>query len=70
MTDLKECVSGRVTFQYYRDGELWYECDNGFRFPVPATDTGSATFLREDKGILFMRWIRKWIEEMSYDGEA
>jgi hypothetical protein len=67
MTDIKECVSGKVRFQYYRDNELWYECDNGFRFPVPINDTAGAVFLNEDKGILFMRWIRKWAEELNYD---
>lgn len=65
--NVKECVKGKVTFQYYRDGELWYECENGFKFPVPVTDTGGAVFLREDKGILFMRWIRKWIAELHDD---
>jgi hypothetical protein len=33
---LKELVKGkRVRFKFYRDGELWYETDDGFEFPVP-----------------------------------
>jgi hypothetical protein len=66
MTDkvtLKDCVKGRVHFQYFRDGKLWYKCDNGFMFGVPTNDAGGATFLPEDKGILFMRWIRPAVEE-------
>lgn len=57
-----------VFFQYYRDGSLWYTFtyaeDNPariveFLFPVPISDTGTATFNQMDKAILFMRWIRK-----------
>jgi hypothetical protein len=48
-----------VTFSYYRDGSLWYITDLGFLFPVPIDDIGNATFLATDKGILFMRYIRK-----------
>ena len=55
----------KVHFQYYRDMELWYTTDSGFLFPVPIRDTGTATFLKEDKAILFMRYIRKYKEEMD-----
>jgi len=58
-TFLKECVKGKVTFQYYRKGFLYYSCDNGFNFPVPTDDCGDASFNREDKAMLFMRYIRK-----------
>ena len=33
-----------------------------FEFPVPISDTAGARFLRSDKGIFFMRWIRKHID--------
>lgn len=55
----------KVTFSFYRSGELWYETTNGFLFPVPITDTGDATFLKEDKAILFMRYIRKYKDELD-----
>jgi hypothetical protein len=55
----------KVNFQYYRDNELWYKTTNGFLFPVPLSDTGTATFLNEDKAILFMRYIRKYKEELE-----
>jgi len=61
MTTLTEKVKGKVTFLYYSDKELWYTTDCGFKFPVPINDTGTATFNAQDKGILFMRWIRKHI---------
>ena len=57
----------QVHFQYYRDNELWYENDSGFLFPVPISDIGNATFSRDDKAILFMRYIRKYKEEMEQE---
>lgn len=73
---LKERVKGRVQFVYFRDGTLWYTCDDGWEFPVAVEDTTNAqgacpTFKAEDKGIVFMRWIRKQMEvEASYQAEA
>lgn len=52
-------VRGKVIFQYYRAGNLWYKTETDVLFPVPISDVGDATFLAEDKGIMFMRYIRK-----------
>lgn len=62
--DIKDHVSGgkKVKFLYYRQQELWYETELGYRFPVPVSDTGEATFLPEDRAMLFMRYIRKQME--------
>jgi hypothetical protein len=60
--NVKEHIKGQVRFQYYRDGSLYYKTEfTDLTFPVPITDVGNATFLAEDKGILFMRWIRKFL---------
>ena len=61
MRTLKEMIinNQKVRFCYYRDSQLWYETECGFRFPVPIGDAGTATFLSEDRAILFMRYIRK-----------
>ena len=59
---IKNYVTGKVKFLYYRKGELYYQCENGFIFPVPIDDTGDASFNSEDKAILFMRWIRKSLD--------
>ena len=33
---LKEIVKDKkVRFKFYKDGELWYETDDGFDFPSP-----------------------------------
>lgn len=37
----------------------------GFSFPVPITDCGDATFLVEDKALLFMRYIRKHLADLQ-----
>ena len=60
----------QVHFQYYRDNELWYKTDSGFLFPVPISDIGNATFLRDDKAIMLMRYIRKYHEEMAAEEGA
>jgi hypothetical protein len=61
MRTLKEMIinNQKVRFSFYRDGQLWYETECGFRFPVPIAEAGTATFLAEDRAILFMRYIRK-----------
>jgi len=51
----------QVNFKYYRDGDLWYATESGFEFPVPINDIGTATFKAQDKALLFMRYIRKYI---------
>jgi len=64
---LKEMVqhNQKVTFRFYRDGQLWYATECGFEFPVPISDAGTATFLAEDKAILFMRYIRRYREYLE-----
>ena len=52
----------KVHFQFYRDGQLWYATECGFEFPVPISEAGTATFLAEDRAILFMRYIRRHID--------
>lgn len=52
----------KVRFAYYRDNEFWYEHESGFRFPVPIKDSVGVTLNAEDRAILFMRWMRNYIE--------
>jgi hypothetical protein len=60
---LKERVAGKVKFVRFvntdKKQELIYICVDGFEFPVPFGDTSGAEFQAEDKGMFFMRWIRK-----------
>jgi len=52
----------KVRFAFYCDSNLWYRTECGFEFPVPIDDVGTATFLAEDKALLFMRYIRKHLK--------
>ena len=67
MNSIKDMVRDRkkVKFSFYRDKELWYVTENGFEFPVPIDEVGNATFLAEDKAILFMRYIRLHLEMIA-----
>lgn len=66
MNNLKDMVKNKkVKFSFYRSNELWYKTECGFEFPVPISDIGNAVFLAEDKALLFMRYIRKYMEEIE-----
>jgi hypothetical protein len=60
---VKDHVRGKSRFLFYKDSQLWYQTDDTeFVFPVPIEDIGTATFNNEEKSLLMMRYIRKWIE--------
>ena len=55
----------KVFFVRYQKKELWYITECGFEFPVSIEDTGDASFEKEDKALLFMRWIKKHIDNIQ-----
>jgi hypothetical protein len=55
----------KVFFSHFTDGELWYTTEDNFLFPVPVADAGNATFLKEDKALYFMRYIRKHMDMLE-----
>ena len=59
--DIKTMVGGgrKVRFRSYREGELWYETECGFVFPVPLEQVGGAEMLAEDKAMLYLSFIRR-----------
>lgn len=66
MVSIKDLVKDQtVQFQFYRHGEMWYKTSNGFEFPVPIEDTGDGTFNATDKAMLFMRYIRKHLNNIE-----
>ena len=67
LVTLKDYIKGETEFQFYRSGNLYYKTENGFIFGVPTSDTDDAIFLKKDKGIYFMRWIRKALNELECD---
>lgn len=64
---IKDHVKGKVTFQFYKDQQLFYKTETNLIFPVPIDDIGNATFFNEDKALLFMRYIRKFLETIKND---
>ena len=66
---LKEYVKDdrKVHFVEFFDDELWYKVDGtDFKFPIPLKDTKGARFLASDRSILFMRWMRKHMEQLDF----
>lgn len=63
----------KVKFAYYRDREFWYQHDDGFLFPIALSEVddpaSKATMPAEEKAILFMRWIKKYIETLKKESE-
>jgi hypothetical protein len=75
MSLLADRVKQGVKFSHFRDDALWYSTFDSWLFRVPLDDTAngqgsSATFLRDDKGIYFMRWIRKQMEHEKESAES
>lgn len=68
MNNLKEMVSDNkmVSFVEYRQGNLWYTTEDGFKFPVPMEDVGTATFHATEKALLMMRYIRKHLQTIDF----
>ena len=64
MMSVKDMVKNnqQVEFIKFDNDSLWYKAENGFMFPVPVADTGSAIFNPKDKALLFMRWIKKQLD--------
>ena len=66
--DIKDLVrDNAVEFSRYRKGIAYYVVfstahDLRFEFPVPLDDVGDATLLAKDSAILFMRYIRKAVQ--------
>ena len=49
-----------VSFEYFRDGCLWYSTLKGFEFPVPINSLGKDSIcLANDKAERFKYWIKR-----------
>ena len=70
--DIKEIVKdNEVRFAKYRQGFAYYTVHvpsdgTDYTFPVSLSDIGDATLLATDKALVFMRYIRKAIEEGTF----
>lgn len=70
--DLKDIIrDNHVRFLRFRQGHLYYAVTvpgepTDYMFPVPVADVGDATLQAHEKAMLFMRYIRKAMEEGSF----
>jgi hypothetical protein len=70
--DIKDIVKNNtVRFAKYRQGVAYYAVrvpaeDADYIFPVPLSDIGDATLLATDKAMVFMRYIRRAIEDKTF----
>lgn len=64
---LKSQIEGdkKVYFCKFENNTLWYRTEIGLEFPIEGDDLKGATFLPEDRAILYMRWIRKRIDVLN-----
>ena len=54
-----------VEFDSYRAGFFYYTVDvaeDRYRFPIEMNEVGTATMLKSDKALLYMRFIKKAID--------
>lgn len=63
--DVTAAVKGTCTFDFYRNGILYYRTESGDIFPVPASDLGGASVNATEKGMFLMRYMRKFNEEIA-----
>ena len=67
---LKEIVKdNKVYFSHYRANIMYYKVDvnsETYMFTVPIEDVGDAIFEAIDKAMLFMRYIRKSLDEKTF----
>jgi hypothetical protein len=69
--DLKTIVSdgNKAKFSHYRDGNFFFVVkiqEKSYSFPIPIEDAKGTTFFAEFKAITLMRWIRKAIEDKTF----
>ena len=69
--DLKAIVGdgAKAKFSHYRDGFFFYVVnvhDQAYSFPIPIEDAKGTTLFAEFKAITLMRWIRKAIEDKTF----
>ena len=55
-------VQGHSTFDFYRDGNLYFTTDTGLAFMVPVADLGSGSVYTLNKSITLMKWIRQQMD--------
>jgi hypothetical protein len=69
--DLQTIVGNdhKASFSHYRDGNFFYVVrvqDQNYSFPIPVEDAKGTTLFAEFKAITLMRWIRKALDDKTF----
>ena len=63
VTDL---IRGKTAvFVEFHSGNLFYEIDGEFRFPVPVEELHGASISAEEKASVFMKWIKRAVKQIE-----
>lgn len=63
---LKTLIVGQTaTFVEFHSGNLFYEIDGRFRFPVPVEELHGARIGASEKASVFMKWIKRTYNEIN-----
>jgi hypothetical protein len=74
MKTLVEYTKQLWAFHHFKDGTFWYcpaTLDKEFAFlvPVPVEDVGNGELKDYEKGIVLMKWIRKYLKMQKMEPE-
>jgi len=63
---LTDLIKGKTaTFVEFHGGNLFYEIDGMFRFPVPVDELQGASISSTEKASVFMKWIKRTHKEIN-----
>lgn len=65
---LTDLVKSRAVFEVYKQGNLIYSIGS-FRFPVPISELDDAAVGFQEKGIFFMKWIKRQLKALQEQSE-
>jgi hypothetical protein len=63
---LTDLIKGkRAVFVEFHGGNLFYEIDGKFRFPVPVDELQGTSVLSEEKASVFMKWVKRSLKQIQ-----
>lgn len=63
---LTDLIKGRTAvFVEYHGGNLFYDIDGIFRFPVPVDELSGSSIKATEKASVFMKWIKRTHKEIN-----
>ena len=63
---LTELIRGKkALFVEYHSGNMFYEIDGSFRFPVPVDELHGSSIKAEENASVFMKWVKRALNEIN-----